>query len=100
MAILTNKQFLIVGAVAAVAAYFIYKKGTKLVTETFNPASDRNVVYDGVVGGIGRAISDDEHWSLGTWIYDITHSDDDPTETGTTPVNNGSQSWLSGWFGG
>lgn len=45
-----------------------------------NPYSADNVIYDNVIGGAGRAISGDEHWSLGGWLYDITHPNEpDPT---------------------
>lgn len=37
-----------------------------------NPASDKNIVYQGV-NGIGASVSGDKDWSLGTWLYDITH---------------------------
>jgi hypothetical protein len=37
-----------------------------------NPADSRNVVY-GSIGAVGGAISGDKNWSLGGWIYDITH---------------------------
>lgn len=37
-----------------------------------NPASEKNVVYSGV-NKVGAVVSGDKEWSLGTWIYDITH---------------------------
>ncbi|MEN0037459.1 MAG: hypothetical protein AAGC78_10330 [Cellvibrio sp.] len=37
-----------------------------------NPASDQNVFYKGV-NGIGSAITGDKDFTLGGWIYDITH---------------------------
>lgn len=37
-----------------------------------NPASRDNVVYRGV-NGIGGAISGEKDWTLGGWIYDVTH---------------------------
>lgn len=69
---------LVVGA----AAFLYWKFGSKLkkvVTETLNPASDKNVIYDGIVGGVGRAISGDPAWSLGTWAYDFFHKELDPS---------------------
>jgi len=44
--------------------------GTKL-----NPYDDENVVYQNVIGGAGKAISGNDHWSLGAWVYDVTHGD-------------------------
>lgn len=36
------------------------------------PSSPDNIVYRGV-NGIGGAISGERDWTLGGWIYDITH---------------------------
>lgn len=86
----TNKQLMIIGGVGLVVGYIAYRKiaGTaeKLVTETLNPASNQNLIYDGIIGGTGRAISGDDSWSLGTWLYDLTHPDDGKDATATTPV--------------
>lgn len=45
-----------------------------------NPTSDQNLAYRGV-NAVGSAISGDEHWTLGGWIYDVTH----PGESAGTP---------------
>lgn len=37
-----------------------------------NPADTHNVIYSGV-NGIGGAVSGDSNWTLGGWIYDVTH---------------------------
>jgi hypothetical protein len=62
---------------AAAAAFYLawraYTGAEYLVTEKLNPASTNNVVYDNLIGGIGRTVSGSEHWSLGGWLYDITH---------------------------
>ncbi|WP_341904003.1 hypothetical protein [Polaromonas sp. YR568] len=50
------------------------------VVQSFNPASDQNLAYTGV-NALGNAIVDasgpgrsaDGSWSLGYWIYDVTH---------------------------
>ena len=70
MAMLTDKQFLILAGAAAVAGYLVWKFGKKLVTEELNPLSDRNVVYDNVIGGVGRTVSGNEHWSLGVQVWE------------------------------
>lgn len=85
MSTFSNKQLLGIAAVGALALYFLYRKGAALVTETLNPASDKNIVYDGIVGGIGRSVSGDSSWSLGTWIYDATHPQEKP-KTGYQPT--------------
>lgn len=38
-----------------------------------NPASDQNFIYHDIIGAIGRSASNDQDWSLGGWIYDVTH---------------------------
>ncbi len=37
------------------------------------PWSDQNIIYKDIVGAIGRSTSGDKNWTLGGWIYDITH---------------------------
>lgn len=46
------------------------------VQAIINPASDKNIFYGGA-NAIGGAIAGDTSgsWSLGGWIYDITHDD-------------------------
>lgn len=52
--------------------------------DAVNPASSNNLVNRGVTA-VGSAISGDSGWTLGGWIYDITH--DDPMKaTSPTPV--------------
>lgn len=34
--------------------------------------SDNNFIYNGV-SGLGGAVSGNKDWSLGTWLYDVTH---------------------------
>lgn len=42
------------------------------VLDPVNPASERNVVNQGLQK-IGRSISGDPTWTLGGWIYDMTN---------------------------
>lgn len=42
-----------------------------------NPYSNENFIYDDVIGGAGRAITSDNSWSLGGWIYDLVNRDED-----------------------
>lgn len=52
------------------------------VVQSFNPASDQNLAYSGV-NALGNAVVDasgpgrnaDGSWTLGGWIYDVTHDD-------------------------
>lgn len=43
-----------------------------LVTEKLNPASDKNIVYDGVNAAL-QAVTGQKNQTLGGWIYDVTH---------------------------
>lgn len=72
-------------AVAAVAAVgVIVWRGSKIagqavdtITEAadkVNPANPDNVVNQAVTG-IGKTVTGNENWTLGGWIYDMTHSD-------------------------
>lgn len=80
MSLLTNKQAAGLAVIVVVGVYFVQKKASdgadKLFTEWLNPTSDKNVIYNGIIGGTGRALSGDDSWSLGTWLYDITHEQD------------------------
>jgi len=49
-----------------------YDPGRLTMLDFVNPASEQNLVYQGV-SGIGQAVSGRKDWSLGTWLYDITH---------------------------
>jgi hypothetical protein len=81
------------GAVVLIAAWYASKKlgqaydgvatavgdaydwTAETVKETVpyvNPADSRNVVYSSI-GAVGGAISGNKDWSLGGWIYDVTH---------------------------
>jgi hypothetical protein len=51
--------------------------------DAINLANDQNIVNRGV-SAIGGAISGDQSWTLGGWIYDIMHTD--PMEQ--PPQNN------------
>jgi hypothetical protein len=52
------------------------------------PTSDQNIIYDDIVGGIGRAASGDESWSAGTWLYDLFNKPEKPAEV-TAPDRSG-----------
>lgn len=78
---------LALGAAAVGVVYFSYKKltgaageafdaATGFASTTLNPASDQNLIYKGV-NAVGAAATGDTSggWSLGGWIYDITHPD-------------------------
>ena len=92
---------LIVGA--GVAVYLIatraFKTGEKIVdaakgviTKDLNPASSDNIV-NRAVSAVGGALTGQDDFSLGSWIYDITHKDYNPSNVQTqakvaAPTNN------------
>lgn len=76
------------GAAAIAAVYLIVKKAAGAASEVvdkvvpaINPADSRNIVNQGVES-VGKTISGDSGWTLGGWIYDLTH---DPIDM-NTPV--------------
>ena len=84
MAVLTNQQFAAIAVVAAVGGFFAWKFGKKLLTEKLNPASTNNVVYNDIIGGAGRAVTGDEHWSLGVQLWEWLNPDAVEAEKGLT----------------
>lgn len=62
------------GAIDSVGVAFdtAKKAATTLVTKDLNPASQENVVNRGVSSALQWATGDD-NFTLGGWIYDITH---------------------------
>ncbi len=73
------KGYLYMGA-AVVGAYLVYKATTKTaavvkdVATALNPADSQNIVNRGVTG-LGAWATGDAGWTLGGWIYDLTHDD-------------------------
>lgn len=71
-----------VGLVAVVAVVYLTRRAgaavadaAAVVGDKINPYSSTNFLYDNVIGGLGRTLSGNENWSLGNWIYDLTHPD-------------------------
>ena len=60
------------GRKVAAAGAAAVSAATPLVT----PTSSENIVYGGIIGGTGRALSGDAQWSLGGWIRDLVSDDD------------------------
>ena len=64
-----------IGAVAALV-YFA-KQGVQAAGQVaatkLNPYSGENVLYDNVIGGVGRALTGDSGWTLGGALYDLIH---------------------------
>ena len=84
---------LALGAVALGAVvYAVFKikgagtEAAKAVGTAVNPADPQNIVNRGVTA-IGTAVTGDSGWTLGGWIYDITHAD--PMQTTPAPIPDG-----------
>lgn len=63
-----------VGVVAVVAlsgiGFVLYKN-----REKFNPVSDKNLAYISV-NKVGADLTGDQYFTLGTWLYNVTHPDE------------------------
>ncbi len=73
-----ENHFYVLLAVAGVAAYLVGRGAVKLIesgAEAITPTNPNNIFYGGV-NAIGDTFDngmDDDSFSLGGWIYDITH---------------------------
>lgn len=71
-----NGRDAVVIAAVGVGLYLFFKRevsdAAAAVGNAINPASDENLAYRGV-NAVGGALSGDEHWTLGGWLYDILH---------------------------
>ncbi len=72
MALFTNKQLLVGGAIVTGLVFMAKKKAKKVISEDLNPVSDKNIAYT-AVNKMGSVLAEDENFTLGGWIYDKTH---------------------------
>lgn len=92
----------ILAGVGALAAIYLIKSAASAakdgaaevvgaVGQAINPTSDKNVVYSGI-NAVGNVLATDPtspgrnadgSWTLGGWIYDMTHKDAVAQATGT-----------------
>lgn len=72
MSLLNNKQFIAVGVVGAAGLWFARKQAAK-AAQAINPVNQENVFYQGT-NAVGSKLTGDKDFTLGGWIYDITHS--------------------------
>jgi hypothetical protein len=65
-------------AVSGVVIYWLAKQEAKAaaqsVGEAINPVNPENIFYEGV-NAAGEVLTGEEGFTLGGWIYDMTHSD-------------------------
>jgi len=74
---------------AARAGATLAAEGLATVGAAINPASDQNLAYRGV-NAIGSGITGDSSWTLGGWIYDVTHpSEEQLRAVGLRPAARG-----------
>lgn len=82
------KLYLALGVVGLAVAFVAYRaaKGIAGSVKDFaatklNPLSNENLIYDGVIGNTGRALTGDENFTLGGYTYELLH----PGETFNNP---------------
>ena len=63
--------------VAGIVVYVLLKREAKAAAETIgqavNPTDPENIFYSGV-SSVGRAVTGDDNWTLGAWIYDVMNN--------------------------
>ncbi len=78
-------ELMVLAAIAgAAAAAVLARKAQAAASEALEaiaPTNPDNVFYGGV-NALGRALSGDPAWTLGGWLYDVTH----PSSGLETPV--------------
>jgi len=53
------------------------KKAVEAAGDAVNPVDKDNIFHSGV-NAVGAAVSGKEGWSLGGWVYDVTHPNRGP----------------------
>lgn len=75
-------KYAVVGALVLGAAWYLRRQAAAGLTaaadavdgvlEAVNPTSSENVAYR-ATNAVGGAIAGERHWSLGAWIWEVTH---------------------------
>lgn len=89
------------GLAVVLVLWYAKKKATAAVDEVLpyvNPASDKNVVNQGV-SWVGSLISGNPNWTLGGSIYDVTHDGSLNPASSNNIVNKGMESMWGGLLG-
>ncbi len=94
----TTTNLAIIATGAAVVAFIIYRSVPKLAAaagdaaHAVNPLNPENVFATGV-NNVGAVLAGQApgSWSLGSWLYDVTHPDE-ARELGLGPTNTGGAS--------
>ena len=86
------------GVAAIVAVLYLARRvggaaaqAANAIVPSINPADSRNIV-NRAVAGVGAAITGDSDFTLGGWIYDITHTNPmrqvDPVDYGSAGLSD------------
>ena len=73
--IFSNKHLAGLIVVGALGAWYLTRKASAAAVaagSAINPVNPDNIFYGGV-NEIGGAIAGEKSWSLGSWLYDVTH---------------------------
>jgi hypothetical protein len=73
-------QVAALGVVGAIGVLYVKSQATKaagVVGDAIDPTNQQNIINRGV-SAVGATISGEENWTLGGWIYDITHKSEGP----------------------
>jgi len=75
---LTNQQLFILLGAGALAFLYLKNKTVEAVQEVgtaINPVNPENIFYSGV-NEVGEALTGNESFSLGSWIYDKLNTEE------------------------
>lgn len=71
---LTNSQLLMLIGAGVLGVWYL-KKSAGDALNAVNPTNNDNIFYSGV-NSVGGALSDDDNFSLGSWVYDVFNKDE------------------------
>jgi len=84
----TPKNLAIAAGVVLVAGWYVKRQAGEAldkVGQAVNPTSDQNLAYKGV-NSVGEALTGDDAFSLGSWLYDLTHPNEGKDLTAPVPI--------------
>ena len=64
----TNEQLIGIGVVGLLALWYLKNRAGD-VAQAVNPTNPENVFYEGT-NAVGEALTGDEHFTLGGWLYE------------------------------
>jgi hypothetical protein len=66
-----------VGVGVALVVAWVLNRTAKAAGAAINPTDRDNLAYRGV-NAVGEAVSGERGWTLGGWLYDVTHGEYEP----------------------